>query len=97
MEVQSNCNDLKQDYITAYASIYIGESFYIIGGNGPTPISTIGRLDSTTWSWSFAGKLNAGRSAHSVIEVHSNLLVVGGRVPKVYQFQSFCRASQLKE
>ena len=78
--------DLDQDVIYAYASLYLGNSFFIIGGGkrGGEPVSVIGRLDSTSWSWSPAGNLKIGRTGHNVIESNSRLLVVGGKIkPKV--------------
>ena len=68
-----------------FASVFISGNFFIIGGIADTTASsiadyssTIARLDSTTWSWSPAGRLNTARHDHGAIWINSKLVVVGG-------------------
>ena len=71
----------------------MAKSFYIIGGstvklqtestarertNGE---SNIARFDTTTLTWSLAGKLNTGRNGHGAIQQDLKFTVVGGQLP----------------
>ena len=50
-----------------------------LGGYGSTEyLTTIGRLDAVTRTWSLAGKLNKGRNGHGVIFDGGQFLVIGG-------------------
>ena len=48
--------------------------------------NNIGRLDSTSWTWSLAGKLETSRYGHSAIFVDSKLVVVGGSGSRATEF-----------
>ena len=80
--------DSVKDDIYSYASVFINGNFFIIGGSsdGVVQLSTIARLDSATWLWSRAGRLNTGRSHHGVIWSNSKLVVVGGLFTKPTEF-----------
>ena len=88
--------DLQQDMIWSYSSIYMARSFYIIGGGTVKKRQTthgesnIARYDTTTLTWSLAGKLNTGRSGHGVIQQGLKFSVVGGQLPQFsYSFFNF--------
>ena len=57
--------------IFGYASVYSAGSFYIIGGwTGEINVTNkIYKLDSQTWKWSEAGKINKARADHSAVFV----------------------------
>ena len=63
---------VKDEYIWGYASVFINGNFFIVGGAAKfKSLNTIARLDSATWSWSRAGRLNTARSSHGAIWVNS--------------------------
>ena len=83
----SDYDSVKDEYIWGYASVFINGNFFIIGGDADRgQSSTIGRLDSATWSWSRAGQFNTARDYFRAIWVNSKLVVVGGRHPKPTEF-----------
>ena len=66
-------------YIGYFASIYVNEGFYIIGGRTFEFVSNVvGRFDSATRTWSYAGSLKGGRRGHNAIFDGEQVLIVGG-------------------
>ena len=62
-----------------YATAYHENKFYYFGGvSGSNDQDSIACLNSLSWTWSLAGKLQKARRAHSVIVVGNKFLVVGG-------------------
>ena len=70
------------DVVDAFSSIFVIDSFYIIGGRiiGGF-LNTIVRLHTITWKWSQAGIMSSVRRGLSVIWVpeSSKLVVAGGK------------------
>ena len=59
--------------------VFIGDSFYVIGGWVDDEQSkTIGRFDATRRVWSKSGELIVQRGGHNAIYDGSSLIVVGG-------------------
>ena len=78
---QFRLDSVQDSYIYGYASIFIKGNFFIIGGKADgtgTNSNTIARLNTATWSWSRAGRLNTARRGHGAIWSKSKLIIVGG-------------------
>ena len=66
------------EYIFWAPVVYIGDSFYVVGGRADGGyITTIGKLDANS-RWSKAGDLSTARSGHGAIFDGEYLIVVGG-------------------
>ena len=61
-----------------YASIFHDKAFFVFGGTDADALSTIGRLDAVTRTWSLAGHLKRARYAHAVVFEGEKFLVIGG-------------------
>lgn len=65
--------------IFGYASLYSAGSFYIIGGwksetwSGRVSHDAIYTLDSKTWKWSLAGKINNPRGGHGAVFIQKRV------------------------
>ena len=82
-----------------YASTYHEGKFYYFGGVGQTgdPQNGIACLNSSSWTWSWAGKLQNNRYAHSVIVVGNQFLVVGGYISNTNRLSTFVNTEGLSE
>ena len=83
--------DLKSDWTAYHASVFLFDSFYIVGGkeSGKLRSSLIARLDATSWKWSKAGKMSYARVNHSVAWINSKLVIIGG-----YQYSEVCELQE---
>ena len=65
--------------IWLHAVVYVHSSYFYFGGDdGSKKVSTIARLDGSSYKWSKVGQLNQGRNAHNAIHLNGHFLVVGG-------------------
>ena len=61
------------------AVVYAYSSYFYFGGyDGSSDLSTIARLDGSSYKWSQIGRLNEGRGGHNVIYLNNHFLIVGG-------------------
>ena len=76
----TNVFDLKSDWTAYHASVFLFDSFYIVGGkeSGKDKNSLIARLDAASWKWLKAGKMAVARVDYSVTWVNSKLAIIGG-------------------
>ena len=77
----SNVFDLKSDWTAYHASVFLFDSFYIVGGkeSGKDKNSLIARLDAASWKWLKAGKMAVARvDGYSVAWINSKLAIIGG-------------------
>ena len=59
--------------------MYAYSSYFYFGGlNKASEVSTIARLDGSSYKWSKVGQLNEGRWGHNAIHLNGHFLVVGG-------------------
>ena len=65
-------------FISSAPIVHVVGAFYVVGGWSDAPLSTIGRFDMATRTWSNAGDLVTSRNGHNVIYDGNYLLVVGG-------------------
>ena len=65
------------------AAVYAYSSYFYFGGmnkggGSSNKVSTIARLDGSSYKWSKVGQLNEGRYGHNAIHLNGHFLVVGG-------------------
>ena len=65
------------------AVVYVYSSYFYFGGhelyNGQySDLSTIARLDGSSYKWNKVGQLNEGSRGHNAIHLNGHFLVVGG-------------------
>ena len=64
--------------IWLHAVVYVHSSYFYFGGDdGSKKVSTIARLDGSSYKWSKVGQLNQGRNAHNAIHLNGFFVVVG--------------------
>ena len=72
---------INADNIYHQAVVYAYSSYFYFGGHDwsiNSDVSTIARLDGTTYMWSKVGQLNERRNGHNVIHLNGFFVVVGG-------------------
>ena len=65
------------------AVVYAYSSYFYFGGRGVYNgenggLSTIARLDGSSYKWNKVGQLNEGSRGHNAIHLNGHFLVVGG-------------------
>ena len=74
---------INASYTYYQAVVYAYSSYFYFGGYGLyngaySGLSTIARLDGSSYKWSKVGQLNKGRNGHNAIHLNGYFLVVGG-------------------
>ena len=62
------------------AVVYVYSSYFYFGGTTEnfTHLSTIARLDGSSYKWNKVGQLKEGRNGHNAIHLNGHFHVVGG-------------------
>ena len=61
-----------------YAVVFDAGNFYYFGGWNGHYISSILRLDATSWTWSEVGSMTRGRHGHGVFVNGNTFMQIGG-------------------